>query len=118
MRETDLKRLGPSAVPLLIALTGCHDWVSASPPGDWVVAHDRPSAVRVSSGDSRVVLRSPSIRGDSLMGYSDADGGQMVAVSFEDVEEIERRKTNAWKTGLLALSILMLASIPGQIASE
>ncbi len=118
VRETDLRRLRPPAVVLLIALTGCHDWVSVPPPGDWMIAHERPSAVRVSSGDSSVVLRSPSLRGDSLVGYPEVDGRQLVAIPFEDVEGIERRKTNAWKTGLLVLGILILASIPGQIASE
>jgi hypothetical protein len=68
MIELSLRRSAAWALVAILAGAACHDWVSVPPQAERGIASSRLSAVRISTGDSNVVLKSPSTRGDSLMG--------------------------------------------------
>ena len=118
MIELSLRRPAAWALMALLAGAACHDWVSVPPQAERGIANSRLSALRVSTGDSSVVLKSPSTRGDSLMGLSETDSQRLVAIPFEEIDGLERRKTNVWKTGLLTLGILIAVQIPAEIADN
>jgi hypothetical protein len=39
-------------------------------------------------------------------------------VPFDQIDGLERRKTNVWKTGLLTLGILIAVQVPAELADN
>ncbi len=106
-------------IPLLLIcfLSGCYKW-SVRPAA--VVSDEAPEQVRVMLSDGSVVkLRSPEVRGDSIVGWVKgtrdiASADTLAAYSLADVAAVEVRSTDVLKTvGLvvtLPLTIAFLAS--------
>ena len=74
------------------ALAGCATWRPQGLTPTAVIQQDRPRVVRVTRADStRVVLDSPRIQGDSILGVNH---GQENAVALADVAYVSLRRAN------------------------
>ena len=99
---------------LLVAttLTACTSWWVQPVTPEQLLNDERPKAVRVQRADrSRVVLNSPQLVPDSLLGTT---RGQRTGVPLADIMQIAVRRGNALKTtglilGILATPVVLLA---------
>ena len=101
---------------LLVAttLTACTSWRVQPVTPEQLLNDERPKAVRVQRADrSRVVLNSPQLGPDSLLGTT---RGQRTGVPLADITQIAVRRGNALKTtglilGILATPVVLLAVV-------
>lgn len=83
------------------SLSGCmgsslKSWRVQPPPPANVVTEQHPKRIRVSRADStKIVLRNPSVIGDSLVGVGAAH--RRVALPLTEVTQVEVEKTDAGK---------------------
>ena len=104
------------AVTLLVAtsLSACTSWQVQTVTPEQVVTTQHPSAVRVQLLDgNQIVLDSPRIAGDSILG---ATGGKMTGVPLAGVHDVAVRHGSTGKTiglviGVTAGTLIGLAII-------
>ena len=98
-----LRHRRTGAILLLTALAACSSWqVQPVAPAE-LVSGSSPSQVRVQLHDGRrLVLRQPSVRADSLVGWGD---GQSVAVA--EIDSIALRRFDTPRT--IGLTVLIFA---------
>ena len=88
---------------VVTTLTACTSWRVQSVSPEQLLIDERPNVVRVQRADrSRVVLNSPKLVSDSLLGTT---RGQRTAVPLADITQIALRRGNALKTTGLILGI-------------
>jgi len=127
MRTTGrLHRLIASILLGATALTACTSWHLQAVSPEQVVTTQHPSSVRVQRMDgSRVVMNSPRISTDSLVGTL-ADnsllgtyGPRPIGLPLADVDQLAVRHGDATKTTvlLLAISAALLAGFYAVLAS-
>jgi hypothetical protein len=93
-------------IPLMLTcfLSGCYRW-SVQPAA--VVRDGAPEQVRLMLSDgSRVKLRSPEVRGDSIVGWNNgASADTLAAYSLADLAAVEVRSIDVPKTTGLAVGV-------------
>lgn len=106
-------RLGLLAA-LLAATPGCSSW-RASSAGTAEVPVTTPKRARVTLRDgSTVILSSPMVRGDSLVGTARPEGGEPVrfAAAIDDVVLVETRGFSTGRTlGAVVVGAATLALV-------
>ncbi len=109
-------------IPLMLAcfLSGCYKW-SVRPAS--VVSDEAPEHVRMMLSDgSWVKLRSPEVRGDSIVGWTKgtrdiASADTLAAYSLADVAAVEVRSTDVLKTtGLVLAGVFGIVAIISVVA--
>ncbi|HEX8904796.1 MAG TPA: hypothetical protein VF771_08150 [Longimicrobiaceae bacterium] len=100
--------------PLILSLAagGCTQWHAQHAPAPEVVArqHGRGS-VRVQRRDGSVlVLETPSVSGDSIIGVGGTPP-RRTSVALADVERIDRRGFSPVKTGGLVVGYFVVISL-------
>lgn len=95
---------------LVLTVTACSTWSSVGVVGPAAfVESERPVRVRVSrTGERRVVLRDPVVRGDSLVGLAD---GETVRIAVADVGRLEVRRLSFFRTLALGVGTAAVAVI-------
>lgn len=85
-------------------------WRRGTPTPASFVAAEHPKSIRVTSADGTILtLKSPVVRGDSLVGVASTDGAAAsTGVALSDVSSVEVTKTNGGKTALLAMGIVLV----------
>jgi hypothetical protein len=117
---------GPLALTLLASsLSGCigsslKSWRVQPPPPAGVVMDQHPNRIRVLRADNtKVVLRNPSIIGDSLVAVDAA--GRRFAMPLTQVTQVEVEKTNGGKVAFVvvatAAGVVWMISLVGKAAS-
>ncbi len=98
-------------------LSGCYKW-SAQTTRAAVASDEAPEQVRVMLSDGSVVkLRSPEVRGDSIVGWKKgtrdiASADTLAAYSLADVAAVEVRSTDVLKTtGLVVAGVFGIVAI-------
>lgn len=92
-----------SGLLLVLQVAGCSSWRVEQVAPEQLVRDRAPAQVRVARADgSQVVLRGPTISGDSLTGMS---GGAPSGVPLADITTIATRHGDAGKSVLLGLGI-------------
>ena len=92
-----------STLLVVTTLTACTSWRVQPVSPERLLNDERPKAVRVQRADSsRVVLNSPQLVSDSLLGTT---RGQRTAVPLADITQIAVRRGNGLKTTGLILGI-------------
>jgi hypothetical protein len=93
-------------IPLMLVcfLSGCYKW-SVQPAS--AISDEAPEQVRVMLSDgSWVKLRSPEVRGDSIVGSTKGTSADtLVAYSLANVAAVEVRHTDVLKTTGLVLGL-------------
>jgi hypothetical protein len=88
---------------VVTTLTACTSWRVQPVSPEQLLNDERPKAVRVQRADhSRVVLNSPQLVSDSLLGTT---RGQRTAVPLADITQIAVRRGDALKTTGLVLGV-------------
>jgi hypothetical protein len=109
-------------IPLMLIclLSGCYKW-SVQPAA--VVSDEAPEQVRVMLSDGSVVkLRSPEVRGDSIVGWVKgtrdiASADTLAAYSLADLAAVEVRSTDVLKTtGLVVAGVFGIVAIISYVA--
>ena len=108
-----MRRRSLAILPFAIALSAgaCHGWnAQTSPAPEVVAAQNGRGTVRVIRHDqSTMVLANPQVVGDSIVGTA-GDPPQRTAVALADVQRVDTRRVNAWKTGGLVFGTLLVVS--------
>jgi hypothetical protein len=95
---------------LALSTGACHSWNPQTSPAPDVIAAQPGRTMRVIRRDhSTLVLANPQVVGDSLVGTA-GNPPQRVAVATADVQRIDTRSMNAWKTGGLVMGTLLVVS--------
>ena len=100
------------AVLLSLAAGGCTSWHHQASPAPEVVArqHGRGS-VRVLRRDGSVlILQTPSVVGDSIIGVG-GDPPRRTGVALADVQRVDRRGFSPAKTGGLVVAYFAVVSL-------
>lgn len=102
-------------LPLTVVMTmaACTKWSTQKLPVQEVIRRDPPSRIRVRRRDgSRIVLASPSILGDSLVGTATGDGWSApLSIPLDEVSAVELRRTDAVGT------LFVLAGVAGLVVA-
>ena len=112
-----MRRALPVMVLLSWLLEGCTSWKVAQVSPVAFVDSARPAVVRLTLPDStRVVLRNPVVRGDSIEGQdmqagSDSESAALAAVAGADVRQLEIRHEDAGKEVALGLGVAVAAAV-------
>ncbi|HEU4558253.1 MAG TPA: hypothetical protein VFS20_10400 [Longimicrobium sp.] len=96
---------------LALSASACHSWHAQTGPAPEVVAaQDGRRTLRVTRRDQSVmVLANAQVVGDSIVGTTGSPP-QRAAVAVADVQRIDRRGVNAFKTGGLVFGTLLVAT--------
>jgi hypothetical protein len=83
-------------------------WQVGTPTPARFVEAERPSSIRVTRTDGTIItLKSPVVRGDSLVGAVSSEGAApSTGVGLSDVGSVSIRKTEGGRTALLVLGIV------------
>jgi hypothetical protein len=101
MRPVRARRSGIAAFLLLLYLPACTSWHVGTPTPAQFVDREHPQAVRVTRADGGTIeLKSPVVRGDSLVGTAGRDS--TVSLALSDVRSVAVKRTSTGKT-LLAV---------------
>ena len=105
-------------LPLMLTcfLSGCYKW-SVQPAS--AISDEAPEQVRVMLSDgSWVKLRSPEVRGDSIVGWTKgASVDTLAAYSLADLAAVEVRSTDVLKTtGLVLAGVFGIVAIISVVA--
>ncbi len=91
-RRTRFFRLVVFPLTLMAFLSACHKWVPLNAPVEDAVAASRLESVRITMSDGRILeLKNAIVEGDSVIGFAP----QRIALPVEQVQTVERRKTDA-----------------------
>lgn len=100
-------------LPFALALSAgaCHGWYAQTGPApDVVAAQDGRRTLRVTRRDQSVmVLTNAQVVGDSIVGTTGSPP-QRATVAVADVQRIDRRGVNAFKTGGLVFGTLLIVT--------
>ena len=116
------RRSGPSrlaCVFLVLCLSACTTWRLSEMAPQTLVATERPGRIRVTRSDgSELVLRSPSIRADSLYGLQrgvvgGVRGDRSVGIPLTDIRQLAVGRDDLAKS--VGLTVLILAVVAGGI---
>lgn len=98
--------------------TGCAGWQVQDAAPASVIAARMPPKIRLTlKSGARLVLDSPMVRNDSVVGFMHWPGvpAQVRGVAVPDIASIETMETNAFQTGAVAagvgLSILLVIAL-------
>ena len=104
----------------LVLITGCQGWRTVTPNPEVYVKEHTPDRIRVTRHDSsRLEIRAPQVRSDSLVGTTGGglargDTIRMVGVPLSEVSQVEARQGDAGKTlalvALITVSFLAVAA--------
>jgi hypothetical protein len=94
-----------SMVLASVLVTGCYAWHTQPSVASAVAVQPEEVQVRLTSGE-KLVLESPRIVADSLIGYHwvEGIGGQRVALLLATVSSVAFREFDALRTGALVAS--------------
>jgi len=98
---------------LITILTGCAEWHAVKGPPAAYVTREKPGALRVTLGDSVLVMKHPEVRGDSLVGVRNSRPPERLALQISGVQKLEsntlKGSTNGkvLAVGLFALGIYL-----------
>jgi hypothetical protein len=106
VRRSPLLRFVLLPVALLM-FSACHHWVPLEPPLDRTIAHEEPGRVRLFQSGRAIELRSPSISGDSIIGFAD----RRTAIPIAGVCGAEERKIDTGPTVFATIGALSIAFI-------
>ena len=87
--------------------SACHHWVPMEPPLDRTIAREEPGRVRLFQSGRAIELRSPSISGDSIIGF--ADGRTVIPLA--EVCGAEERRLDTVQTVFATVGVLAIAFI-------
>jgi hypothetical protein len=93
------------SVTTISSATGCSTWRLETAPLPDVIAR-RPESLQVRTADSTVVIRRPSLRADTLSGFT-ADQAAPAHFLATDVRSVSTRRTSAAKTALLTVGLVI-----------
>ncbi len=103
------------AALLMVLLTACQTWRPTAVSPQTLIPVEQPSSVRATTrSGARVTLENPTMRNDSILGYTDSG---VVGVASEDVGLFEVRRTSIWRSigfGYLLAAGLALTGIGAQ----
>lgn len=105
------RRLSRAVALVLMPLVsaGCYGWRVTDIPPRTVVETQRPSQIRVTTGDrTRVEIVSPRIAGDSLVGRARWGDRRAVGIAVADVT---RTETYQLKVAPTAVAIVLAAGV-------
>lgn len=92
---------------LACQVPGCTSWRTQSLSPERVIAERRPSAIIVTqAGQGSFRLEAPYIKQDSLIGW-DKWAAERVAIPLAEVTEIKVRESDAYKSELVALGVVV-----------
>ena len=110
---------------LLLAATGCAGWHAVKDTPAEYIQREKPDVVRLSLGDSSLVLSRPAVHGDSIVGKcKSVKPRRLAAVRSEDIRAMEIHSLRGTKRGRIfagsvvaaAVALGVLAAIPGRRA--
>lgn len=113
MRLFQSRRSGISSFLGALYLTACTSWHVGTPTPAQFIEREHPAQVRVTRADgSTVLLDSPVVRGDSLVGQlagtpTVADSARGAGLPLGDVASVAIREPSAGKTILLTAGIVV-----------
>lgn len=91
---------------LLVALTvGCTSWQTAQVTPQALLETEKPKSVRVTTHDTRQMVRGPRIASDTLRGLRGWQGKDTVAIALGDIGRVERRRVSAGRTAALVVFV-------------
>ena len=91
------------AALLMVVLTACHTWRPTGVGPQTYIPAEQPSTVRATlRTGTTVTLETPTVRGDSIFGITDAG---VVGVASEDVYLLEVRRTSVLRSIGLGLLV-------------
>jgi hypothetical protein len=95
---------------LLCYLPACTTWhIQQGVSPQQLIAAQKPEKVRVTMPDrSSLILNSPSVSNDSLVGT--LDDGAYARVAVSDVTQVATRKLDAGRTGAVVIGVGLLAA--------
>ena len=97
------------AALLMVLLTACQTWRPTGVGPQTYIPAEQPSTVRATlRTGTTVTLETPTVRGDSIFGITDAG---VVGVASEDVYLLEVRRTSVLRSiglGLLVWSVFLV----------
>ena len=100
------------AALLLVLLTACQTWRPTGVGPQTYIPAEQPSTVRATlRTGTTVTLETPTVRGDSIFGITDAG---VVGVASEDVYLLEVRRTSVLRSiglGLLVWSAFLVGCV-------
>ncbi len=115
-----MRRRALLVLPFVLALPAgaCHGWnAQTSPAPEVVAAQNGRGTVRVIRRDQSVlVLANPQVAGDSIVGTA-GNPPVRTAVALADVQRVDTRSVNAWKTGGLVFGTLLVVSAVAVVAA-
>jgi len=101
----------------LLSLSACTSWHAQTGPALQVVARHERGPVRVVRNDGSVlVLRTPSVVGDSLVGVGGSPP-RRTSVALADVKRVDARELDPLKTGGATVGALLAAGVVGLIVA-
>ena len=90
------------AALLMVLLTACHSWQPTTVSPQQLIPEEQPSPVRVTlTNGETVTIKDPTMRNDSIVGVTDADGAQRtsaVGVALRDARLLEVQHFSVGKT--------------------
>ena len=93
-------------------LTGCTSWESLPLLPSLGIGHIAEKRVRVTRSDSsHLILNSPRVTGDTLLGMADGARERLEAIPLSGVQEIAVRKPDLLKTLALVASLVLLGAL-------
>ena len=96
---------------LLVLLTACQTWQPTFVSPQQLIPVEGPSSVRVTLwGGARVTLENPSVRNDSIFGFTDAG---VIGLPSEDLALLEVRRLSILRSigfGYLTLAALFFVA--------
>jgi hypothetical protein len=122
LRVLRSRRSAVSALLGALYLSACHSWQVGTPTPAQFVEREHPARVRVTRTDgSTIMLHSPAVRGDSLVGRSagtpaSGDSVRTSAVPLSDVTNVAVQESAAGKTVLLTAGIVVGVVGAGMLA--
>jgi len=103
-----------SCILLPAYLSSCTAWHVQSASPAQVVQEEQPSRIRVTTtSDSVVILQEPGVLGDTLVGFvkrdfsGAPDTASALKIPLADISHVALHKTNAGKSVLLGLGIVV-----------
>ncbi len=105
---------------VLMALCGaaCHSWHTERVTPEAVLATHQPAKLRVTCTDgSRIVLKQPLLRGDTLVGIGQRPREQRdMRIALSNVQQVATRRLSLGRTvGLVGLGVVVAAGVLGAI---
>ena len=113
-----ISRAGLITAPMLLLLAACVTWTRPEPPGT-ALSHVNQQPVQVARTDhSSIILKNPSVQGDSLVGTATDGSNTRVAIPISEIQGISQQhldgpRSLAFAGGVIlsALGLLVVALV-------